>query len=54
LIPWKGQALFLDAAKLLHQKIPQLKMVIIGGTPDDCVSYEAMLRQRVRDEQLTG
>jgi glycosyltransferase involved in cell wall biosynthesis len=53
LIPWKGQALFLDAAKLLREKIPQLKMVIIGGTPDDCVSYEAMLRQRVSAEQLT-
>ena len=54
LISWKGQALFLDAAKLLRQKIPQLKMLIIGGTPDDCVSYEAMLRQRVSAEQLTG
>ena len=54
LIPWKGQALFLDAAKLLRQKIPQLKMLIIGGAPDDCISYEAMLRQRVSDEQLTG
>jgi glycosyltransferase involved in cell wall biosynthesis len=53
LIPWKGQALFLDAAKLLREKIPQLKMVIIGGTPDDCVSYEVMLRQRVSAEQLT-
>ncbi len=54
LIPWKGQELFLDAAKLLQQKIPQLKMLIIGGTPDDCVTYEAMLRQRVITEQLTG
>jgi glycosyltransferase involved in cell wall biosynthesis len=54
LIPWKGQALFLDAAKLLREKIPRLKLLIIGGTPDDCVSYEAMLRQRVSDEQLTG
>jgi glycosyltransferase involved in cell wall biosynthesis len=53
LIPWKGQTLFLDAAKLLRHKIPQLKMLIIGGTPDDCVSYEAMLRQRVSAEQLT-
>ena len=53
LIPWKGQTLFLDAAKLLCHKIPQLKMLIIGGTPDDCVSYEAMLRQRVSAEQLT-
>lgn len=54
LIPWKGQELFLDAAKLLHRKIPELKMLIIGGTPDDCIAYEAMLRQRVSDEQLTG
>lgn len=54
LIPWKGQALFLDAAKLLREKIPHLKMLIIGGTPDDCSSYEAKLRQRVSDEQLTG
>lgn len=53
LIPWKGQGLFLDAAKLLGEKIPQLKLVIIGGTPDDCMSYEAMLRQRVSAEQLT-
>ena len=52
LIPWKGQALFLDAAKLLRDKIPNLKMVIVGGTPDDCVSYEALLRQRVVQEQL--
>ena len=52
LIPWKGQALFLDAAKLLRDKIPGLKMVIVGGTPDDCVAYEAMLRQRVIQEQL--
>ena len=52
LISWKGQALFLDAAKLLHDKIPGLKMVIVGGTPDDCVAYEAMLRQRVIQEQL--
>ncbi len=52
LIPWKGQVLFLDAAKLLRDKIPGLKMVIVGGTPDDCVSYEEMLRQRVIQEQL--
>ncbi|WP_031434716.1 glycosyltransferase family 4 protein [Methylomarinum vadi] len=52
LIPWKGQELFLDAAKLLRDKIPNLKMLIIGGTPDDCVGYEKMLRQRVADENL--
>ncbi len=52
LIPWKGQELFLDAAKLLRNKIPNLKMLIIGGTPDDCVAYEANLRQRIIDEGL--
>lgn len=52
LIPWKGQALFLDAAKLLRDKIPGLKMVIVGGTPDECASYEALLRRRVVQEQL--
>ncbi|NOR71170.1 MAG: glycosyltransferase [Methylomarinum sp.] len=52
LIPWKGQEIFLDAAKLLKEKIPHLKMIIIGGTPDDCISYEEMLRQRVKDESL--
>jgi glycosyltransferase involved in cell wall biosynthesis len=54
LIPWKGQDLFLDATALLRQKIPHLKMLIIGGTPDDCVAYEAHLRQRADAEQLTG
>jgi glycosyltransferase involved in cell wall biosynthesis len=52
LIPWKGQELFLDTAKLLRDSIPNLKMVIIGGTPDDCASYEKLLRQRVAKEQL--
>jgi glycosyltransferase involved in cell wall biosynthesis len=28
-------------------------MLIIGGAPDDCVTYEAMLKQRVITEQLT-
>lgn len=52
LIPWKGQEIFLDAAKRLKDKIPRLKMLIIGGTPDDCTTYAAMLRQRVKEEGL--
>jgi glycosyltransferase involved in cell wall biosynthesis len=52
LIPWKGQELFLDTAKLLKDTIPKLKMVIIGGTPDDYAPYETMLRQRVIQERL--
>lgn len=53
LIPWKGQEIFLDAATQLKQKIPNLKMVIVGGTPEDCVSYERKLKKRVSDEGLT-
>jgi glycosyltransferase involved in cell wall biosynthesis len=53
LMPWKGQALFLEAAKLLLHKIPQLKMLIVGGTPDDFVPSAAMLRHRVNTEKLT-
>ena len=51
-IPWKGQEIFLDAAAILKEKIPNLKMVIIGGTPDDCVPFDQMLRRRVEDEML--
>ncbi|MEZ0174968.1 MAG: glycosyltransferase family 4 protein [Candidatus Reddybacter sp.] len=52
LIPWKGQEIFLDAAKLLQEKIPRLKMLIIGGTPDDCIPYEKMLKARITKEEL--
>ena len=52
LIPWKGQEIFIDAAKILKAKIPNLKMIIVGGTPDDCKSYEIMLRNRVKQEKL--
>ena len=52
LIPWKGQEIFLDAAKQLKDKVPHLKMLIIGGTPDDCIPYEQMLKSRVKSEGL--
>ena len=52
LIPWKGQEIFLDAAKILKDKIPRLKMLIVGGTPSDCVAFENHLRQRVTQEGL--
>ncbi|MCD2451821.1 glycosyltransferase family 4 protein [Methylicorpusculum oleiharenae] len=52
LIPWKGQEIFLDAAKTLRDKIPNLKMMIIGGTPDECKPYEIALRKRVINERL--
>lgn len=52
LMPWKGQEIFLDAAKVLKNKIPKLKMLIVGGTPDDCVAFESHLRKRVEQEDL--
>ena len=52
LIPWKGQEIFLDAARLLKGKLPNLRMMIVGGTPDDCVPFEKSLRRRVAEEGL--
>ena len=52
LIPWKGQDLFLDAARRLAGEIPGLKMVIVGGTPEECAYYEQELRTRVHQEGL--
>ena len=52
LIPWKGQEIFLEAAKVLKDKIPRLKMLIVGGTPNDCVAFESHLRKRVAQEGL--
>ncbi|WJW74437.1 glycosyltransferase family 4 protein [Thiohalobacter sp. IOR34] len=52
LIPWKGQRLFLDAAHRLAEQIPGLRLLLVGGTPDECRDYEAELRERVRAEGL--
>ena len=52
LIPWKGQEIFLDAANILKEKIPNLRMMIIGGTPEEFRNYEIELRHRVKDENL--
>lgn len=47
LIPWKGQRLFLRAAEDLLDRIPELYMVIVGGTPAECTDYERELRAEV-------
>lgn len=52
LIPWKGQQMFIDAAHILKEEIPNLRMLIVGGTPVDCVSFEQELKERVRSEGL--
>lgn len=53
LIPWKGQNLFIDAAKILKDKIINLGMIIIGGTPEECGEYERQLKLRVAREGLS-
>ena len=52
LIPWKGQHLFIDAAKELTKEIPNLRMLIIGGTPEECSAYEQELKTRVLNDGL--
>jgi glycosyltransferase involved in cell wall biosynthesis len=52
LIPWKGQELLIDAAKNLKEIIPNLKVVIVGGTPNDFKPYENSLHQQIKDDQL--
>lgn len=47
LIPWKGQNLFIEAARSLRAQIPHLRMMIVGGTPDDCRAYERSLHALV-------
>ena len=52
LIPWKGQEIFIDAARTLNAEIPDLRMLIVGGTPDECMEYEHELRAAVAREGL--
>ncbi|QSA97611.1 glycosyltransferase family 4 protein [Methylococcus sp. EFPC2] len=44
LIPWKGQRLFLQAGHELLERHPDLYLLIVGGTPAECVDYERELR----------
>jgi glycosyltransferase involved in cell wall biosynthesis len=54
LVAWKGQALFLEAARSIAEAMPDLHFVIVGGTPDECKPYERQLRSFVRDHGLQG
>jgi glycosyltransferase involved in cell wall biosynthesis len=44
LIPWKGQKLFLEACALLQSRIPNLHVLLVGGTPEKWRDYERELR----------
>lgn len=54
LIPWKGQRLFLEAGRLLLNRIPNLRLLIVGGTPEECRGYERELRTAAEDPALRG
>ncbi|MHB1083826.1 MAG: glycosyltransferase family 4 protein [Thiobacillus sp.] len=54
LIPWKGQRLFLEAMQELIKDIPEMKAVIVGGTPDECMAYEQALLELAHQPELAG
>ncbi len=54
LIPWKGQQLFIQAAKKLHQDMPHVIFAIVGGTPDEFRAYDAELKKVAENPALNG
>lgn len=54
LIPWKGQKLFIESAKLLLTKMPDAVFALVGGTPEECRAFEAELRTIVKEPGLQG
>jgi glycosyltransferase involved in cell wall biosynthesis len=54
LIPWKGQRLFLEAGRMLIERIPNLRLVIVGGTPEVWADYERELRTMSADAVFKG
>ncbi|MDE2083004.1 MAG: glycosyltransferase [Burkholderiales bacterium] len=54
LIPWKGQALFLEAARLLAAVLPDTVFAIVGGTPEEFRYFEAELKRAAEAPPLRG
>jgi glycosyltransferase involved in cell wall biosynthesis len=54
LIPWKGQRLFIEAARLLAREYPDATFAIIGGTPDEFKYFELELMGLAREPGLEG
>jgi glycosyltransferase involved in cell wall biosynthesis len=50
--PWKGQDVFIRAAKAIHQQFPHARFQIIGAALFDEQQYEQQCRQLVIDLQL--
>lgn len=54
LIPWKGQMLFIEAARQLLQEMPDVIFALVGGTPEECRAYETELRKIAEQPGLRG
>ena len=54
IIPWKGQRLFLDAAQLLVDVLPDAVFVIVGGTPSEFAHFEVELRELAQSPEFKG
>lgn len=54
LIPWKGQEMFMEAASLLAQEMPNTIFAIVGGTPDEFRHFEAQLRSTADQPDIKG
>jgi glycosyltransferase involved in cell wall biosynthesis len=49
LLPWKGQVVFLKAARRILDRLPNARAVIVGGSPAGGESYEAELKGLARE-----
>lgn len=54
LIAWKGQMLFVEAAKQLLEEMPDAVFALVGGTPEECKAYEAELRKITEQPGFKG
>jgi glycosyltransferase involved in cell wall biosynthesis len=52
IIPWKGHKVFIDAAKIVGEKHPDCKMLIIGKSPAHYKEYENELKELVEKQNI--
>lgn len=49
LLKWKGHEVFLRAARLVMESVPEARALVIGGAPDGSRAYPEELRRLARD-----
>lgn len=52
LTPWKGHRVFIEAAKIIEEKLPQCRMFIVGGASEKYQDYENELKQSAHQKGL--